>query len=252
MRASTGGKSEDRWIRTVLNSGAFSDRIDAHTILLQESPVHNVQSLRYLVGLIDIKSRREGLAALDGLINLLTGGKILNPDAKLKPLEKQPLSALGSVTERERKALLTLWTYEAQLKDLFAQLIQALDGLLKDALDATRTKAVQVIATLLAYSPEQEQGLLTRLVNKVGDPTRTVATFTIKQLEKILQQHSNMKGVVVSEVERFLYRPNIATKAQYYALCFLSQILLDRDEELLANKLIIIYISFFKACVKKV
>jgi ribosome biogenesis protein MAK21 len=56
----------------------------------------------------------------------------------------------------------------------------------------------------------------------------------------------------VAEVERLLYRPNINTKAQYYALCFLSQILFDSDDVLLATKLIIIYVSFFKACVKKV
>ena len=105
---------------------------------------------------------------------------------------------------------------------------------------------------LLAYSPEQEQGLLSRLVNKVGDPTRAVATSTVAQLERLLQQHGNMKPTVVSEMERLLYRPNINTKAQYYGLCFLSQILLDAEDVQLANKLIIIYVSFFKACVKKV
>ena len=40
-------------------------------------------------------------------------------------------------------------------------------------------------------------------------------------------------------------------KAQYYGICFLSQILLDEDEFNLANKLIKIYFGFFKACVKK-
>lgn len=79
-----------------------------------------------------------------------------------------------------------------------------------------------------------------------------MATTAIAQLERLLQQHNNMKGVVVAEVERLLYRPNINAKAQYYALCFLSQILLDEDDAPLAVKLIVIYVSFFKACVKKV
>lgn len=87
---------------------------------------------------------------------------------------------------------------------------------------------------------------------QVGDPTRAVATSTVSQLERLLQQHPNMKLVVVSEMERLLYRPNLNTKAQYYGLCFLSQILLEPEDVQLANKLIIIYVSFFKACVKKV
>ena len=135
---------------------------------------------------------------------------------------------------------------------MYNQFVLAMDGLMKDAVDATRRKSISAISILLAYSPEQEQGLLSRLVNKVGDPTRVVATTSVSQLERLLQQHSNMKPVVVAEIERLLYRPNINTKAQYYALCFLSQILLDPEDIQLATKLIIIYVSFFKVCVKTV
>jgi len=241
-------------MQTVLKSGAFTDKIAAHTLLLQESAPHNLTSLKYLISLLDVKGRRECLASLDALLRLFTEGRILNPSGKLTLFNRQPIGALrtAGVTLRERKEILALWSFEHQLKDYYNQFILALDGLLKDAVDTTRRKTISALSTLLAYSPEQEQGLLSRLVNKVGDPTRAVATSAVAQMERLLQQHGNMKTVVVSEVERLLYRPNINTKAQYYALCFLSQILLDEEDVQLAVKLVVIYVSFFKACVKKV
>ena len=252
VRAVGSDKSENRWMQTVLKSGAFTDKIAAHTILLQESAAHNLQSLKFLISLLDVKGRRECLASLDALLRLFTEGRILNPDAKLSLMNRHPIKALSTLTVRERKETLALWSFEHQLKDLYNQFIQALDGLLKDSVETTRRKTIAVIATLLAHCPEQEQSLLNRLVNKVGDPTRGVATTAVAQMEKILEKHSNMKSVIVAEVERLLYRPNIDTKAQYYALCFLSQILLDEEDIPLATKLVIIYVSFFKACVKKV
>ncbi len=81
---------------------------------------------------------------------------------------------------------------------------------------------------------------------------RAVVTSSVGQLDKLLQKHSTMKTVVVAEVERLLYRPNINVKAQYFALCLLSQTLLDEDDVSLALKLIVIYVSFLEACVKKV
>merc|ERR1712106_234354 len=56
----------------------------------------------------------------------------------------------------------------------------------------------------------------------------------------------------VGEVERLLYRQNISPKAQYYGVCFLSQILLEKhNQDNLAAKLIGIYFSFFKVSIKK-
>ena len=112
----------------------------------------------------------------------------------------------AGLTLHERKEILALWSFEHQL-------ILSLDGLLKDTVDTARRKTISALSALLAYSPEQEQGLLSRLVNKVGDPTRTVATSAVAQMERLLQQHGNMKTFVVFEVERLLYRPNINTKA---------------------------------------
>ena len=75
------------------------------------------------------------------------------------------------------------------------------------------------------------QNLLTQLVNKLGDPERKVASraaFFLLKLRTLLCQpqsllscavfvvghHPNMQLVVLKEIERLLYRPNIQSKAQ--------------------------------------
>ena len=47
-------------------------------------------------------------------------------------------------------------------------------------------------------------------------------------LNQLIEQHPSMKDVMVKEVERLLYRPNISPKAQYYGICFLSQLMLGK------------------------
>lgn len=61
-----------------------------------------------------------------------------------------------------------------------------------------------------------------------------------------------MKQVVLNEIERLLFRPNVSTKAQYYGICFLSQFLLNHEDFDVAKNLVSVYFAFFKACVKKV
>ena len=96
------------------------------------------------------------------------------------------------------------------------------------------------------------QNLLMYLVNKLGDPSQKVASKAIYSLGQLLFKHPNMQGVVLSEVEKLLFRSNISSKAQYYGLCFLSQFYLSHETSEVARRLMEVYFSFFKACVKKV
>lgn len=61
-----------------------------------------------------------------------------------------------------------------------------------------------------------------------------------------------MQSVVLNELEKLLFRTNIGQKAQYYGICFLSQFYLSHESANIAKKLIEVYFSFFKACIKKV
>uniref|UniRef100_A0A673B4P5 CCAAT/enhancer-binding protein zeta n=1 Tax=Sphaeramia orbicularis TaxID=375764 RepID=A0A673B4P5_9TELE len=242
------------WMKTVVSSGVLADRMAAMTLLIQDAPVHALDHVENLVSMVKKKgSRRMGLMALDTLRELLLSD-LLPEQRKLRPFAQHPFSELeekasGNRDARDRR--LILWYFEHQLKHLMAEFVTALDSVAHDTVAATKTKALMTAFELLSSRPEQERALLIQVVNKLGDPEYKTATKASYLLEMLLHKHPNMKVVVCSEVERLMFRPNIAPKAQYYAICFLSQVLLSHDEAELAAKLIAIYFSFFRACVKK-
>lgn len=242
------------WMKTVVSSGVLADRMAAMTLLIQDAPVHMVEHVENLVSMVKKKgSRRMGLMALDTLRELLLSD-LLPENRKLRPFAQHPFDQLeerasGNRDSRDRR--LVLWYFEHQLKHHVAEFVAALDVVAHDTVAATKAKALATAHELLCTRPEQERALLIQVVNKLGDPEYKTAAKASYLLETLLHKHPNMKAVVCCEVERLMFRPNISPKAQYYAVCFLSQVMLSHDEAELAAKLITIYFSFFRACVKK-
>ncbi|OWK61851.1 CCAAT/enhancer-binding protein zeta [Lonchura striata] len=242
------------WIKTVVSSGTLADRMAAMTLLIQDSAVHSLQFVENLISLIKKKgSRQQSLMALDTFKELLITD-ILPDNRKLWSFSQRPLNNIvqmssGNKDSRDRR--LILWYFEHHLKLQIAEFVQALEALSHDCLTATKSRALAVSHELLCNKPEQEKALLVLLVNKLGDPQNKIATKASYLLETLLHKHPNMKGVVCSEVERLLYRSNINVKTQYYAICFLNQIVLSHEESALANKLITLYFCFFRNCIKK-
>lgn len=177
------------------------------------------------------------------------------PDSrKLRIFSQHPfdkLEQLSSGNKDSRDRRLILWYFEHQLKHLVAEFVQVLETLSHDTLVTTKTRALAVAHELLCNKPEEEKALLVQVVNKLGDPQNRIATKASHLLETLLCKHPNMKGVVCGEVERLLFRSNISSKAQYYAVCFLNQMALSHEESELANKLITIYFCFFGLVLKK-
>ncbi|CAK6978790.1 CCAAT/enhancer-binding protein zeta [Scomber scombrus] len=242
------------WMKTVVSSGVLADRMAAMTLLIQDAPVHMVEHVESLVAMVKKKgSRRMGLMALDTLRELLLSD-LLPDNRKLRPFAQHPFDQLeekasGNRDARDRR--LVLWYFEHLLKHHVAEFVVTLDTVAHDTVAATKAKALATAHELLCNRPEQERALLMQVVNKLGDPEYKTAAKASYLLETLLHKHPNMKVVVCCEVERIMFRPNISPKAQYYAVCFLSQVMLSHDETELAAKLITIYFSFFRACVKK-
>lgn len=242
------------WMKTVVSSGTLADRMAAMTLLIQDSAVHSLQFVENLVNLIKKKgSRHQSLMALDTFKELLISD-LLPDNRKLWSFSQRPFNDIekmssGNRDSRDRR--LILWYFEHHLKLQVAEFVQALETLSHDSLTAPKSRALAVAHELLCNKPEQEKVLLVQLVNKLGDPQNKLATKASYLLETLLHKHPNMKGVVCSEVERLLYRSNINVKTQYYAICFLNQIVLSHEESALANKLITLYFCFFRNCIKK-
>jgi len=246
--------ANSNWMKTVVSSGVLADRMAAMTVLIQDAPVHTLEHVENLVAMVKKKgSRRMGLMALDTLRELLLSD--LLPEArKLRPFAQRPFHLLeekasGNRDSRDRR--LVLWYFEHRLRRHVAEFVAALDDVAHDTVAATKAKALAAAHELLCGRPEQERALLGQVVNKLGDPEYRTAAKAAHLLEALLRRHPNMKAVVCGEVERLVFRANVSAKAQYYAVCFLSQVRLSHGEAALAAKLVAVYFSFFRACVKK-
>ena len=90
---------------------------------------------------------------------------------------------------------------------------------------------MQHMEKILEEKVEQEQTLLTLLVNKIvsrpsafflifkGDPDKQVASKAIYLLRKLLEVHFAMREVVCKEVTRLLFRKNMLSKAKLGSHC---------------------------------
>jgi len=247
-------KSETQWMNTVLKSGTLNDKFSTYVLKIQESPVHNLSALETMIDYVSLKSRRPCFIAIENLQELFLK-VLLVPDRKLRSFDRNPFGQLSELTggnKDTRDRYLITWLFEDRLKKLYNKYLEKLEEIGKDNIDKTKVKSISSMQELLAGNPELESILLERLVNKLGDPVRVVAAKAMYLLSHLLEQHPVMKWIVVGEVERLLYRQNISSKAQYYGICFLSQILLEKfNQDNLAAKLITIYFSFFKMVIKK-
>lgn len=245
--------SDAKWLRTVLASGTLSDKVAALIMLSQESPIHSLKTLDALMNMSRKKARREALIAIDSLRHLYVAE--LLPDYKLRKFNEFPLDRLSEYsktnTRDEQIQLLITMTFEETLKQIYGEFVEILQTFSKDPLADIRIKILGIVFELLHMKPEQEQALLCILVNKLGDPERKVASKSSYLLNELVMKHPKMKLVVIKEVERMMYRPNMSDKAQYYAICFLNQIVLSHQEKETASKLISLYFSFFKVIVAR-
>ncbi len=63
VRQKSKGRGDVLWLKTVLTSGTLSDRVAARTLLIQESPVHNLSSVSSLLAVAAKKGKRESILA---------------------------------------------------------------------------------------------------------------------------------------------------------------------------------------------
>ncbi|KAI8439721.1 hypothetical protein MSG28_013415 [Choristoneura fumiferana] len=252
-KSNKNGSSDHQWARTLLNKGAIGDRVAAATILIQDNPIYNMNALRNLVNNVKPAKKKDGLVIIDALSELLVT-ELLIPDAKLRTFEQHPLGHVDDMcsgNKQARRNILKLWFYEDQLKELYGTYVEALNKFAHDSVEANKEKAVSAMSYLLMHHPEREKMLLTSIINKLGDPSQAVASKVIYHLCQLLYNHPNMKAVVLAEIEKMLFRTNISPRAQYYGICFLNQFVLGKDDARIAENLIRIYFSFFKASIKK-
>ncbi|KAM9982841.1 hypothetical protein ACTFIZ_007363 [Dictyostelium cf. discoideum] len=239
------GSRDDQWKEKIQHTGTIRDRISAITLLIQKAPMYRLASLDILINLAAKKSEREREFAINSLKDLFVNS--LLPNTKLKRfVERENI-------QDSKPVELVQWFFEDLLKSRYQAYIRLLEILSKDTVARIRAIATSTVQYLLLKKPEQEEVLLTLLVNKLGDEDGSNAGKAVKLLEKLLEAHPAMKLVVIREIELFLYRPNNSNKAQYNALYYLNKIQVACDKDgtssvemkEMSHRLIKLYFTFF-------
>lgn len=234
----TANSLQKKFLSQILADGTLNDKISALTLLVQESPLHNVKALDTLVGYCEKKLRTAALQSVHALKDLLISGVL--PDRKLVAFPKQRLHK-----DLPLEVLARFW-FEHHLKQQYFKLVGVLETLLHDPIVHVRMHAVGHVFDLLRAKPEQEANLLRLGVNKLGDVDNKVAAKASYQILQVEQQHPAMKRVVTDAVTDVVMRPTSDHHAQYYAVLTLNQTILTRREDELANALVKTYFTLFE------
>ncbi|VEN49924.1 unnamed protein product [Callosobruchus maculatus] len=137
-------------MKTMLSKGTISDKIAAHTLLIQENPVCNLDTLRNLVSMVKVSKKKECIAVLGTLVEIFLSD-LLIPTRKLKPFHQRPLAALNEMSSElsgKRKKLLTYWYFEDQLKEIYTSFVLALNTVGHDTVESNKDKAITAMYKL--------------------------------------------------------------------------------------------------------
>ncbi|PIA17897.1 CBF-domain-containing protein [Coemansia reversa NRRL 1564] len=241
LRQKSLSTADKSFVKSILSSGTLTDRVSALTLIVQESPVHNLRLLEQLMQMVQKNNRREALLAV-GSVKDLMSINLLPPTRKLKHFTDQPVGA-----RNVSRAHWIMWAFEDKLKRHYFDLIQVMETMSYDSVLHTRQNMIVHFEELLEQKPEQEQNLLRLLVNKLGDKERQLAAKASYLLLKLLNVHPNMKFVVVKTIQELLLsKSTTKDRAQYYTMITLNQIILSSRDAQTANLLLDVYFSFFK------
>ena len=259
------GGQDAQWLMTARTKGTVRDKIAAASLLVQQNVISNIDSLEMLVSwVVRNKGSRDGIGhAVDALSELFS--TTLLPDRKLKYFSDQSFPNAARSNKKKQMSsstssgvdekLLIVYYVEDRIKALYHEFVESLEALTKDNLEFLKQRAMKTAFTLLKTKPEQESRLLSILVNKLGDPSRKIASNAVYLMHSLLEEHPGMKVIVVQDVENFLFRPGLSQRAQYTSIIFLNQIILSKNEfeggSKLAEKLINLYFGFFQILISQ-
>ncbi|KAL1525563.1 hypothetical protein AB1Y20_020417 [Prymnesium parvum] len=235
--------ADHRMMKKLLSAGTVKDKIAALTVQVQESSFHSLPFVRQLIAMAERPAKEIKIGAVEALCELFLT-RLLPPRA-LVPLHKARLPADVAETP-----LLQAY-FEDELKRAYAALADVVMAGVSDNLIHFKQLFVGKLYAMLSSKPELERKLLPALINKLGDTEKKVASRVTHLLNQLMLAHPLMKPVVLAEVQRFVLRPNVSHRAQYYASVLMNQMILTRREPELANTLLLIYLAMFAARTSK-
>ncbi|KAI9617469.1 hypothetical protein KEM48_007054 [Puccinia striiformis f. sp. tritici PST-130] len=182
-------ESDKSFIHRILTSGTSTDKLSALTLLVSSSPLHSRNHLTTLLNLSKKKNREESGKTLRSLVEWLRGAG--NPKQAFK---------FDDPAKFAHDEWLVIWAFEDWLKNWYLDLLRVIEALSHDPIVNTRSQTLTHLFYLLKDKPEQEQNLLTLLVNKLGDSNKMICSRSSHYLLQLLQVHPFIKPIVAREI----------------------------------------------------
>uniref|UniRef100_A0A182P3E6 CCAAT-binding factor domain-containing protein n=1 Tax=Anopheles epiroticus TaxID=199890 RepID=A0A182P3E6_9DIPT len=245
--------SDAKWLLSALEKGTLRDRANAGALLVQTNPFCHLQALDTLVGMV--KPSNKGFLDVVEVLTELMMKSLMPTHRKLITIpmrgrDWKNVQNLQTLEKSMRDKIYAHWHFEDQLREHYFAFITNLSTILHTGQEMGKMKAIAHAARLFSNVPELERLILTALVNKLGDPSRQVAAKTLHHLQQIVRRHSAMAFIITCEVEKLLFRNNVAPLAQHFSLAFLATIASFGDFPT-CQKMINVCFAFFKILTEK-
>ncbi|GJD12073.1 CCAAT/enhancer-binding protein zeta [Galdieria sulphuraria] len=233
------------FLESAQRSGTLRDQIGALVTIVEEAPLYKLKELTSLIDQLEKKSKRVMLLIFPALKDLFIN--ILLPDRYLVHFSQRNFH-FDTLTKRH----LIFAIFESHLKELYQRYLLCLEELSQDPLEYPRNMALKLARELIERKPEGERFLLALIINKMGDPSKNIASKSGYFLHQILFRHPHMKSFIAREVMQFCVRPNLPLRAKQYALNFLSLLhFTSKEDPNFLQSLLTFYLSEFHEFVRE-
>ncbi|KAH7817001.1 putative Ribosome biogenesis protein MAK21 [Monocercomonoides exilis] len=221
---------EKKWLNALIQKGTITDKLSGLTILGQSArdDEEGAKAVKQLISMMKRTDRRISGMAMQNLLQLF--------QVNLLPKNKEL-----SVDDPK----------DAMIKELYASFIRAVSEKAKDTVLNSKNHAIKTLSEM-AIMPEQRLSVLSELVNKLGDNVKSAASLTSHLIIILSKRRPAIKLLIVEEIERLVYRPNISQRAQFYGIVALNGFTLDPAKDAsVANQMLKLYFSLFDDIFKR-
>jgi ribosome biogenesis protein MAK21 len=239
-------KSDREWLKTVMASGTTSDKCSTFQVQIAEAPLYGAQYIVKLMELARSTSRHESVQAIQALEKVFN--TVLPPVGVRKLHYLKQRKWAKAISQISAKTLVVLH-FEELVKKAFFEYLKLVEIMVQDQISHNRELALRILCHLGSKHDEQQSNICALLANKLGDTDRKLASRALYYLQEIINAQKEATIPVITQVEQLIQRPGISEKAQYYALTFLSQVMLSHDQPAIAERLVKIYLGILKSSV---
>ncbi|KAK2945451.1 putative CCAAT/enhancer-binding protein zeta [Blattamonas nauphoetae] len=202
-------KKDRKWLDTVIEKGTLMDKISSLAILAQQAG-----------------EEEEATNAVQQLLSM-----VKRTDRRVSQLAMNTLQDLFLSTLLPKKRVLNIDNEsEATIRNLYSTFIRTVSEKSRDNVLNSKQGAIKTLGEI-AVALEQQSVVISELVNKLGDNEKQACSLASHLLITLTKRRPLLKPIILEQIEKLIFRPNVSTRAQFYAVVFMTGISLDLEKD---------------------